>query len=118
MRALGRTAVGLAVAVVLGIAVWLRPYPAEPVAVAATASSPTIGVVDAVTTWELRPRGAPSGVGVVFFPGALVDPRAYLALVRPLAERGHLVVVVKPPFTIALLSTAEPVLDAHPEVAG
>jgi hypothetical protein len=113
-----RWAVGafLLVVVLAGTA-WLRPFTAEPVAVAATASSPTVEVVDDATTWELRPRGGPADTGVAFFPGALVDPRAYLALLRPLAERGHLVVVIKPPLGVALLSTADAAFDAHPEVA-
>jgi hypothetical protein len=101
---------------VLAFTAWLRPFAADPVAVAATASTPTVEVVDTPTTWELRPRGGPADLGVAFFPGALVDPRAYLALLRPLAEQGHLVVVIKPPFGVALLSTADAALDAHPEV--
>lgn len=101
---------------VLACAAWLRPIAAEPVAVAATGSSPTVEVVDSQTTWELRPRGRPADLGVAFFPGALIDPRAYLAVLRPLAERDHLVVVIKPPFGVALLSTADVALDAHPEV--
>jgi hypothetical protein len=114
--AVRRTAGALLVVLALAATAWLRPYPAEPVAVRAAASSPTVGVVDGPTTWELRPLRARSGTGVVFFPGALVDPRAYLALLRPLAERGHLVVVVEPPFGLALLAGADGALDAHPEV--
>jgi hypothetical protein len=117
-RVVGRAVGGLLVVLVLAATVWLRPYAAEPVAVAAAAPSATVDVVDAATRWELRPRGRAADVGVVFFPGALVDPRAYLALLRPLAERGHPVVVVKPPFTVALLASADAALDAHPEVAG
>jgi hypothetical protein len=116
-RAIRRAAAGLVVVALLAVAAWLRPYAAEPVAVAATAPSAAVDVVDGWTTWELRPRGRPSGVGVVFFPGALVDPRAYLALLRPLAERGHPVVVLKPPLGVALLASAGPVLDARPGVA-
>jgi hypothetical protein len=108
----------LLVVLALAASAWLRPYAAEPVAVLAAASSPSVEVVDGWTTWELRPRGGPTGVGVVFFPGALVDPRAYLALLRPLAESGHLVVVVKPPLDLALLSGADAVFGDHPEVAG
>lgn len=115
-RTVGRTAGALLLVAVLAGAAWLRPFAAEPVAVAATASGPTVSVVDSPTTWELRPHGGPVGVGVAFFPGALVDPRAYLALLRPLAERGYLVVVVKPPFGVALLSSAQAAIDAHPEV--
>jgi pimeloyl-ACP methyl ester carboxylesterase len=117
-RTAGRVVGGLLVVAVLAVAVWLRPYAADAVAVEASVSSPTVEVVDGWTTWELAPRGGSTGAGVVFFPGALVDPRAYLALLRPLAERGHLVVVVKPPLDLALLSDPGAVLAAHPEVAG
>jgi pimeloyl-ACP methyl ester carboxylesterase len=54
----------------------------------------------------------------VFYPGALVDPRAYLALLRPLAEQGHLVVVVKPPLNVALLAPATAPLGADPALTG
>jgi dienelactone hydrolase len=118
-RAPGRTVVrvagALAIVAVLAAVVWLRPRPADAVAVAATTPSSTIDVVSTPTTWELRPTRA-AGAGVVFFPGALVDPRAYLALLRPLAEQGHLVVVVKPPLGVALLAATTPVLGDHPAV--
>jgi Alpha/beta hydrolase family len=116
-RIAGRVAAALLLVAVLAATVWLRPYPADGVAVAAATPSATVDVVGSPTAWELRPA-RPAGSGVVFFPGALVDPRAYLALLRPLAEQGHLVVVLKPPLDVALLSAATPVLDAHPDVAG
>ncbi|MET0191571.1 MAG: alpha/beta hydrolase [Pseudonocardia sediminis] len=118
VRAAGRVAAGLGLVVVLSVVVWLRPYAAEPVAVAAAESSPAVEVVDSASSWELRPRAAATGTGVVFHPGALVDPRAYLALLRPLAERGDLVVVVKPPLDVALLApgAAGDAVAAHPEV--
>lgn len=96
LRTTGRIAAALSLVAVLAAAVWLRPYPADDIAVAATHPSPTVDVLDSVSAWELRPA-RPSGIGVVFFPGALVDPRAYLPVLRPLAEQGHLVVVLKPP---------------------
>jgi hypothetical protein len=117
LRTAGRVAAALALVAVLVATAWLRPYAADEVAVAATHPEPGIDVVDSASAWELRPAHA-AGVGVVFFPGALVDPRAYLAILRPIAQRGHLVVVVKPPLSVALLSSAQPALDAHPEVAG
>jgi len=117
LRLVARAVAAVLVVAVLAAAVWLRPYAAEPVAVAAAAASSTVDVVDGPTRWELRPRGRQADVGVAFLPGAFVDPRAYLALLRPLAERGYLVVVVKPPLGVALLASVGPVLDAHPEVA-
>jgi Alpha/beta hydrolase family len=115
-RTTGRAVAALLLVAVLAGTAWLRPYPADGVAVAAASPSAAVDVVTGATAWELRPA-RPTGAGVVFFPGALVDPRAYLALLRPLAEQGHLVVVVKPPLDVALLSAATPVLDAHPGVA-
>lgn len=112
-RTVVRTVGAVVLIVALAFTVYLRPFAADP---PATASTPTVEIVDSATSWELRPRTGPVGTGIVFFPGALVDPRAYLALLRPLAEDGRLVVVVKPPFGVALLSGADAALDAHPEV--
>ena len=116
LRTVGRVAGAVVLVAVLAAVIWLRPYPADGVAVAAATPSPTVEVVSSPTAWELRPN-RPSGVGVVFFPGARVDPRAYLALLRPLAEEGHLVVVVKPPLGISLLASATPALDAHARIS-
>ena len=43
-------------------------------------------------------------VALRFQPGALVDPRAYAAVLRPLAAAGHPVVIVKQPLGIAFLA--------------
>jgi Alpha/beta hydrolase family len=109
LRAFG----ALGVAMLLGIVVWLRPYPAD----ATVPPSPSFGVVATTTTWELRPV-AVAGAGVVFVPGALVDPRAYLPILAPLAARGHLVVVTTHPLGISLLApgAAAAAFDAHPEI--
>ncbi|MBW0113907.1 alpha/beta hydrolase [Pseudonocardia abyssalis] len=105
-RTVGRVAAAVLLVAVLGAVGWLRPF-------AATSGDPL--AAGAPTTWELRPTGPPSDVGVVFYPGARVDTRAYLALLRPLADDGHLVVVVKPPLDIALL-VGSPPFDDHPEI--
>lgn len=87
---------------VLAATAWLRPFPAtEPVA---TTGDADVEVVDGVTTWELRPRGPVAPTGLVFLPGARVDARAYLPLLRPLAAAGHVVVLVKAPLDLALLA--------------
>ena len=118
LRTTGRVVGTVVLLLVLAAAVWLRPYAADPVAVAATATSADVAVVHTAGSWELRPRGTPTGAGVVFYPGALVDPRAYLALLRPLAEQGHVIVVVNAPFDVALLApgAVTAAFDAHPEV--
>ena len=59
-----------------------------------------------------------STTGVVFYPGALVDPRAYVPNLLPLAEAGHPVVILKLPYNIAFFDPngAQAVMDANPEV--
>lgn len=64
----------------------------------------------------LRPDGPPRA-GLVFHPGARVDYRAYLPLLRRVAAQGFLVVVVREPLNIALLSGDTSELRAeHPDV--
>ena len=64
----------------------------------------------------LRPD-VPVRGGLVFHPGARVDHRAYLTLLRRVAAQGFLVVVVKEPLNIALLSgDTAPLRAEHPEV--
>lgn len=89
------------VVVLLAPLVYLQPFAATD-----TRNSATV----------LRPDG-PVRAGLVFHPGARVDYRAYLPLLRRVATDGVLVVVVKEPLNIALLSGDTADLRAeHPEV--
>ncbi|WP_308816691.1 alpha/beta hydrolase [Pseudonocardia alni] len=101
LRTTGRAAGAVLLVVLVAAVLWLRPYAADETALAATTPSDRVAVVHTATTWELRPT-VPSGRGLVFVPGALVDPRAYLALLRPLAEQGVRVIVTAPPLGLAL----------------
>ncbi|EMR00427.1 alpha/beta hydrolase [Paeniglutamicibacter gangotriensis] len=90
---------------VLSLGCWLVPYSAAPAALSAMVSDGTLTVTESPTQILMTPTGTPSDVGVFFQPGALVDARAYAAVLRPLAESGHTVVIPKQPFGIAFLST-------------
>ena len=61
---------------------------------------------------EIRPTA-----GLVFVPGARIDSRAANVL-RPLAEAGYLVAVLKEPFGFSFLDAdhGKKVLDVHPEI--
>lgn len=88
-------------------------------------SSPTISVVDEATRLQFLPTPPNSATGLVFICGAGVSANAYAPLLRPIAERGHAVFIVKLPFRIAPLeshkqATLERVRDtmaAHPQIA-
>ncbi|MFL6026560.1 MAG: alpha/beta hydrolase [Friedmanniella sp.] len=116
----------LACVLVVGALAWSRPLPATPTALAAMRSGGDVRVTDRLTWYEMIPVARNSkGVlirprtGLIFVPGARVDPRAYAQVLRPLAEAGYLVAVLKEPFGIALADArhAARVIDVHPEIA-
>ncbi|MFD4638272.1 alpha/beta hydrolase [Lentzea sp. NPDC058436] len=77
---------------------------------------PFASTQDSGNATVLRPDG-PVRAGLVFHPGARVDHRAYVPLLRRVAAQGFLVVVVKEPLNIALLSSdTAPLRAEHPEV--
>lgn len=98
---------------------WLRPFSAVEPALAAMQSGSGVTVTETATTITMAPDGEQSGTGVLFQPGAKVDARAYAAVLRPLAESGHLVVIPKQPLNIAFLATGafDKARTAHPEIA-
>lgn len=85
---------------------WLRPFGAVEPALAAMRSDDAVTVTESATRYVLAPAdgGDASTTAVFFQPGARVDARAYAAVLRPLAEAGHTVVVAKQPLGIAFLA--------------
>jgi len=109
----------------VSVLVWSRPFAATSVSLAAMRSTDTVRVLDRLTWFELQStrkdrdgREIRPTTGLVFYPGARVDPRAYAHLLQPLATAGYLVVVVKEPFGLGLINVdrAERVFEVHPEV--
>lgn len=88
----------------LGTLAWARPHSATEPAISAMASDDQVAVEESATRIVMTPSTT-SGASAVFFqPGALVDPRAYAVTLRPLAEAGVPVVIVKQPIGIAFLA--------------
>lgn len=84
---------------------WLAPYPVDVADVASIETPPGVEVTADLTSIRLEPTEAEQqSAGVAFIPGALVDPRAYIPLLTPLAEAGHPVYIAKPPLGIAFLA--------------
>jgi Alpha/beta hydrolase family len=105
--------------------VYARPLVATPVATAALRSENEVRISDRLVWYELIPvRKDDEGedikptTGLVFIPGARIDSRAYAHVLRPLAEAGYLVAVLKEPFGFSLLDAdhGKKVLDVHPEI--
>ncbi|WP_061964545.1 alpha/beta hydrolase [Demequina aurantiaca] len=83
---------------------WLRPFTAQEPALSALESDATVTVSESATQIVLTPNAVPRSTGVFFQPGALVEARAYAAILRPLAESGYTVVIPKQPLGIAFLA--------------
>ncbi|MEI8240352.1 MAG: alpha/beta hydrolase [Actinomycetota bacterium] len=96
----GLTAGALALA---GVVVWLRPLSADGLAVDAMSSGNGLTVSTTTSQIVLTPAAAKHS-GLVFYPGAKVDPRAYAHILRPIAEAGYQVIIVKFPYNLAVLS--------------
>jgi hypothetical protein len=84
---------------------WLRPFSAQEPALTAMQSGSGVVVTESPGRVVLEPADGPASPTSVFFqPGAKVEARAYAAVLRPLAEAGYRVVIVKQPLGIAFLS--------------
>jgi hypothetical protein len=103
-RKAGRiAALVLAIGWVAAIA-WLRPFTAVEPALAAMQSDAKVTVEESPTQIVMTPAGGADATALLFQPGAKVEARAYAAVLRPVAEAGHRVVIVKQPLSIAFLS--------------
>ena len=68
-------------------------------------SSPAVSVVEDATTLQFVPAPPDGKTGFVFICGSGVSARAYAPLLRPLADAGYCVVIVKLPYRFAPLES-------------
>ena len=118
LAALGRVGGLVATLVVLGALQWLRPFPASSTALDAMDGTSQVRVASTATRITLTPTGATPRTGLVFQPGARVDPRAYVPLLTRVSASGVLVVVVKQPLGIGFTATGAPgdIIEDHPDI--
>jgi hypothetical protein len=102
-----------------GAALVLRPYAASPDAVATKISDSSVIVADANGIISFVPAGEPASVGLIFYPGGLVDPVAYAGYMRAFAEAGFAAFIVRMPLHFAVLDieAGSKVIAAHPEIS-
>lgn len=101
---------GIALMVAL---VFLRPMSADSLAIDALDDGSGVTVEISGSMIRLTPETGTRATGLAFYPGALVDPRAYARVLRPIAEAGFPVVIFKPPYNLAILRS-----DAADDVVG
>lgn len=85
-----------------------------------TLSTITEKTGDWITVTPLAYDEVPQKKGIVFYPGALVDPEAYIPLAQKIASQAQVIVVIVPmPFDLAVLAPQRgaDVPEAFPNVA-
>lgn len=103
--------------IIIGFLIWAEtPYPAQPEALDAMNSSEKylVNVTDFITFKPAKPYNS----GVIIYPGARIDPKAYAPLCKFLAEEQHLCVIVPMPLNLAIfgIEKADEVRKAFPEI--
>ncbi len=94
--------VGATMAVV--VMVYTRPLSARPIALDALNDRAGVTIETSWTQLRLLPE-EPFRIGLAFYPGAKVDPQAYAHILRPVAEAGYPVVILKQPYNLAILDS-------------
>lgn len=107
----------LVLILVAGFLLWARPMPAMQEAANGLRSDESVSISN--NRWIVfEPAEKPARTGLIFFPGALVDPVAYAPVARNIASDGFLVVITKPTLNLAIFepNVADRVMQDFPEV--
>lgn len=75
----------------------LIAFRATSAARAALSSNAQVSVLRGLHHWKFEPTAGSAGAGVIFFPGAVVDPVAYAPLLRDVAAAGYPAILVEVP---------------------
>jgi pimeloyl-ACP methyl ester carboxylesterase len=88
---------------VIGFLLWanIGVMAAEPDDLAAVRADPAITLTDAGGAWTMAPSDGESDSGLVFIPGAKVDPLAYAATLQGVVDEGVTVIITKPTLNLA-----------------
>ena len=95
----------LTVTITIGAVAYLRPLSADRVAIESLRDSQGVMTHESTSRIRMDPVSGAHRTGLAFYPGAKVDPRAYVRLLRSAAEAGYPVVIFKQPFNLAILDS-------------
>jgi len=111
--------VGLASLLGCGLVVWaLDTYKADPVAQASALNDPHVAISEHDGFLVIRPSAAPSAIGLLFYPGLRIEPKAYLSKLAALSSKARVNIVIgRPRLNIAAFSIAQ-ADDMRAQLAG
>jgi len=92
---------------------------ADSTAIAALSPNGSYSVVDTANSITFTPIENKSSIGIIFYPGAKVQPEAYSLIASKLATNGYTTIIVKMPFNLAFFGTnkADDVIAQHGEIS-
>lgn len=103
---------------VLGMLVWSKTgtYPARMVALSALESTDWVTITQ--DKWIVFEPVNETEIGLIFYPGGLVEPTAYAPILHQISENDVLVIIIPMPLNLAILNTsaANAVIDAYPNI--
>lgn len=112
-RRVGVALAAILVACGIGFGVYVSDYyrADTPAPELSTTAIPVAETDDTITI------GQPSEQGIIFYPGAKVDPAAYVPLMQKLADEGFYCVIAKMPFNLAFfgIDAANATIAENPE---
>ncbi|MEV4989000.1 alpha/beta hydrolase [Pseudarthrobacter sp. LMD1-1-1.1] len=118
VRAIGAWAGRLAVLAIAAGLAWLNPFAYQPGPTAEAGPASDLTVTETDTAITMSPEGARTTKGLVFYPGARVDARAYQDVLAPAVGAGYRVVILKEPLGLSLLdgNQARSAIEDNPDI--
>lgn len=85
----------------------------------ALSSTGSYTVIDNYNSITFTPTKNKSSTGVIFYPGAKIQPESYSVIASKLAMNGYTTIIVKMPFNLAIfgINKADDVIAKHPEIS-
>lgn len=109
---------GLIVFSVLGLVLWsaTATYPARDVAQEAMQTTKMVAVSQ--EDWIVFTPMKDAEIGLIFYPGGLVEPAGYAPVLKQIASEGYLVVITPMPLNLAIFNSgaASAVIEAYPQI--
>ena len=118
-KRLVKTILTIVLMLVIGISIWINiTYEPDATAMQYMDSTETVSVLEKDFGLIFTPQGIISDAGIIFYPGAKVEPEAYSPLAFKLAEKGYQTIIVKMPFNLAVLESdrGKRVMDHYTEI--
>ncbi len=119
LRNTGFTLLALILIGVMGFFIWASiPYPAYTYTVESLQTISTVQFTNTNDWLVFSPIKTQPTTGLIFYPGARVDPRAYGPAAKDIAVDGYLVVIVPMPLNLAIFGAekAQAVIDTYPQI--